>query len=410
MDLDDVENVLFNALGGVDNVTVHDLTGTDVTGVTVDLGSPAGTGGGDGAADVVTVEGTAGVDNVGMAPSGGGVTVNGLVPAVSVLHPEATNDTVQVNTLAGNDQISSSPLTSLPMLVNVDGGADTDTYTANGTSGNDTFSVIANGTAAFTSADGATGVNAITENLDVNTLGGNDQVVSTGNLAAITRLTIDGGKGDDTLFGGNGADTLIGGTGNDFVDGNQGNDVAFLGTGGDTFNWDPGDGSDIVEGQDGADTLRFNGANIAERIELSPNGQRLRFTRDVANITMDVDGVEKVLFNALGGADTVTVNDLSGTAVNGVTVDLAGTIGGQVGDGAADDVIVNGTSGADAIAVAGSSSTGVTVSGLSAVVKVLVPEFANDRLDVNTLAGSDTVDASGLAPGVIQLFVDGVQQ
>jgi hypothetical protein len=117
-----------------------------------------------------------------------------------------------------------------------------------------------------------------------------------------------------------------------------------------------------------------------------------------------------VLFNALGGADTVTVNDLTGTDVNSVTVDLAGTIGGQVGDSAADDVVVNGTNGADAIAVAGTSSAGVTVSGLSAVVKLLVPEFANDRLDVNTLAGNDTVNSGGLAPGVIQLFVDGVQQ
>ena len=74
----------------------------------------------------------------------------------------------------------------------------------------------------------------------------------------------------------------------------------------------------MVEGQAGTDTLLFNGANVAEHIDLSANGSRLRMTRDVANIVMDVDGVEHVQFNALGGADTITVNDLTGTAVTQV--------------------------------------------------------------------------------------------
>ena len=42
---------------------------------------------------------------------------------------------------------------------------------------------------------------------------------------------------------------------------------------------------------------------------------------------MDVNGVEEVNFNALGGADTITVNDLTGTGVTGVNIDLAGTPG-----------------------------------------------------------------------------------
>ena len=48
------------------------------------------------------------------------------------------------------------------------------------------------------------------------------------------------------------------------------------------------------------------------------------------------------------------------------------------------------------------------VSGLAATVEVLHPEVANDRLEVNTLAGNDTVDSGGLAAGAIQFFVDGV--
>ena len=108
---------------------------------------------------------------------------------------------------------------------------------------------------------------------------------------------------------------LLGGDGNDFVDGNQGNDVALLGAGDDVFQWDPGDGSDTVEGQAGIDTLDFNGANIAENIDISANGGRVRFFRDVANVTMDLNDVEGITFNALGGADNIVVNDLTGTDV-----------------------------------------------------------------------------------------------
>ena len=35
-----------------------------------------------------------------------------------------------------------------------------------------------------------------------------------------------------------------------------------MGAGDDTFVWNPGDGSDTVEGQDGNDTMQFNGANV----------------------------------------------------------------------------------------------------------------------------------------------------
>src|SRR4051812_9680455 len=65
---------------------------------------------------------------------------------------------------------------------------------------------------------------------------------------------IDGGGGNDTLLGGDGNDLLIGGAGNDTVTGGRGNDTALLGTGNDRFIWNPGDGSDIVEGQGGVGT------------------------------------------------------------------------------------------------------------------------------------------------------------
>ena len=164
-----------------------------------------------------------------------------------------------------------------------------------------------------------------TENLVVNANGGDDVITAGNGLANLIHLTIDGGAGNDTITGGDGNDTLLGGDGNDVVTGGRGNDTALLGAGDDTFVWNPGDGSDVVEGQDGIDTLLFNGANINETIDISANGGRARFTRDVANITMDLDNVEQIQFNALGGADKITVNDLASTDVKQVAIDLAAT-------------------------------------------------------------------------------------
>jgi len=141
------------------------------------------------------------------------------------------------------------------------------------------------------------------------------------------RTTLNGQDGRDRLLGGSGAETLRGGDGNDVVDGNGGDDRAFLGAGNDIFVWDPGDGSDIIEGGPGADRLRFNGANVAEQVRLSANGSRLKFFRTQGTITMDTAGVERVDFHALGGADLVTVNDLTGTDVDAVNIELAGTLG-----------------------------------------------------------------------------------
>jgi hypothetical protein len=90
-----------------------------------------------------------------------------------------------------------------------------------------------------------------------------------------------------------------------------------------------------------------------------------------------------------------------------VKLDLAGAAGG--GDGQQDRVVVDATDGNDRIDVSGDAGE-VKVGGLAATVEVLQPEVANDRLEVNTLAGTDAVNAGGLAPGTVQLFVDGVLQ
>ncbi len=150
----------------------------------------------------------------------------------------------------------------------------------------------------------------------------------------------------------------------------------------------------------------FNGGGGADTVDLSANGNRLRFFRNPGNITMDTGGIEFVTFNALGGADAITVNDLSGTDVKNVNVDLAGTLGGTAGDGQTDHVTVNGTNGDDAVTVAGAAGN-VNVTGLTPAVNLLHAEAA-DQLEIETFTGTDTVSSGGLAAGTIQLFVDGV--
>src|SRR5262249_5601230 len=156
---------------------------------------------------------------------------------------------------------------------------------------------------------------------------GGDDVISVAHGISIG-VTIDGGAGNDTITGGDGADTLIGGAGDDNVIGGRGNHVALLGARNDLFVRNAGDGSATVDGQGGFDPLLFNGANIAEHVDISADGDHVRFTRDIAGITMDLHSVERIEFKALGGADNVVVGDLSGTGTKEVVIDLASSTGG----------------------------------------------------------------------------------
>ncbi len=404
IDLDDVEAINFRALGGADNVVVNDTAGTDLQ--TVDVNLAASLGGGDGQPDNVTANGTAGPDSFAIGSAGSEILVSGLAAALQVSDSEEANDNVNVATLGGEDTITMGVgATSGPAPINFDGGDEQDVATYSGTPGADSIGVVANGSEASVESPGTARFDVIAESLVVLGLGGPDTITGSGNLAPLTALTLDGGADGDTLLGGNGADRLLGGSGDDFVDGNQGQDLALLGAGVDTFQWDPGDASDVVEGQAGKDVLDFNGANIAENIDVSANGGRVRFTRNIANITMDIDDVERINYRALGGADNVVVNDTAGTDLQTVDVDLAASIGG--GDGEPDNVTASGTAGADHFTV-GSAGSEVLVSGLSADVQVANGEEANDNVNAAGLGGEDTIAMGvGATSGPAPINFDG---
>jgi Ca2+-binding RTX toxin-like protein len=333
MNLRGIESVNVASVGDNDDLTVDDLTGTDVTTVNNDLaatlrGTTPGIGGSE-----TTINGTDGADKIVAAGSAGAASVTGLPAQMNVLH---------------------------------------------GNAGHDRLGIFA--------------------------LGGDDSVDGTGMHADTLALGADGGTGNDTLLGGAGADVLRGGDGNDTVDGNQGADTALLGAGDDRFIWDPGDGSDVVEGQTGHDAMTFNGANAAEQFDVSANGRRVRFTRDVGTIVMDLGGIQEIDLNALGGADRLTVNDMSGTDLTEIQTNLAGA--GGVDDGAADQVVVNGTERNDVITPSGARGK-VNVVGLATTVDVTGANAAQDQLAVNGLGGDDVINGTGLAADAIQFHADG---
>ena len=306
MDTDKVERVDLEALGGADNAVVNDLTGTDVALANIDLEGVLGGGAGDGQPDTITAKGTAGGRLINVTSASGAIAVDGLAADVRIRRAEQGSDLLAIDGRGGGD------------LVKVFGSA-----------AGDVIDIAPSPVARQRTGD----------RLEHPRLRGRDRrddarrqgprrpghhlrcerprgaARARARPAATTRTSLNGGDG---------ADRLLGGAQNDLVDGNGGADFGLLGTGHDTFVWDPGDGSDVVEGQGGTDTLVFNGSGGGENFDFSANGQRFRFFRDLGNITMDTDKVERVDLEALGGADNAVVNDLDGTDVTLANIDLEG--------------------------------------------------------------------------------------
>jgi Ca2+-binding RTX toxin-like protein len=342
MDLDDVEAVDTLAGGGSDNFVVNDLAATDVRELNVNLAEATA------AADTVTLQGRATGTDFHFANRGAALVASGLGADVQVLN-------------AGVED-----------LVVAQGAADAgDEFEVEGGDPGENFRISAEGTDVLVDGLGTRigirNAGLAADSVVINGNAGDDTFEATGNLAPLANLVLDGGAGNDRILGGNGADVLLGGDGNDFVDGQQGNDTAFLGAGDDVFQWDPGDGSDVVEGQAGTDTMLFNGSAANEVFTIAANGQRESFKRDVGNITMDIDGIERIEAHAGAGNDTI---DASALTAGRATLQLFAEDG--------DDRVV-GSAGADFIN--GGRGTDTVLMGAG-----------NDRFQWNPGEGSDVID------------------
>ena len=241
---------------------------------------------------------------------------------------------------------------------------------------------------------------------------GDDAIAITGTRDATTgqiqQILINGGaisvQGDPLtnaneidVFGGNGNDTIS--LDNVAPPAGQALPTAHLfgGNGNDTFIWDPGDGSDTIEGQAGFDTLLFNGNGTNEQMSISANGSRATLFRAQGNVTMDLNSVERIQLDAFGGADTITVRDLTGTDVKQVAIDLGGGDPDGNGDGQADTVNIF-TSNHD---VTFTDNNGVvTVSGLANEMTISNFEANLDQLFINgqpvTIANGQSVTVAAV--------------
>jgi Ca2+-binding RTX toxin-like protein len=135
-----------------------------------------------------------------------------------------------------------------------------------------------------------------------------------------TTIEAFGGKGHDLLQGGAAEDTFFAGRGNDTVVGQRGNDTAYLGKGRDRFIWNNGDGSDFIDGGNGFDVTEVNGANGAgDEFDLRQvNGQAIFNRLNLGLFTLTNEKIEQFEINGQGGDDSLTVGDLTVSAVQKV--------------------------------------------------------------------------------------------
>jgi hypothetical protein len=314
-----------------------------------------------------------------------GATTDTSEPSAVVI-----GDTLKINGTSGPDQVQVA-LGSDPNTLNVDLDGSIQTFDRS------TFSKIAVTLGAGDDQFAEDTSTLIDETLTVEGGGGNDDISGgSGNDALI------GGPGNDTIAGNAGDDTIKGGTGNDVVTGGQGSDHVSLGDGTDMLIWEPGDGSDVVDGGPGTDALQFHGSNIGETMSLSASGSRAEFVRDVSAVDEDMNSIEDFDLSALGGPDQITINDLTGTSIRNVHVDLAGVDG--MGDQQPDFVTVNGTNAADKIDVV-EDGDDVAVKGLAAHTDVSGSE-STDQLQIDGLGGDDDVNVSQTAATPVGIHVD----
>lgn len=226
--------------------------------------------------------------------------------------------------------------------------------------------------------------------------GGGDDLISTS--TDLMTFTLASGPDGGTLLGGPGDDVLIGGDGFDDAVGGKGNDVARLGASFDRFTWRAGDGTDDVDGGPSRDSLSLGGTSQVEVFDFFRFGHDVRFVHDPGAEAIDFRHIEEVDPLAGGGADVFGVRDLAGTGLQLLDISLGS--GAPGGDNAADQIDVDGSGELTLVGKKVIAGT-VTLTGMPYTVNLSHTE------PIDTLAvHGGTVDASGLAPGVIGFETD----
>ena len=203
---------------------------------------------------------------------------------------------------------------------------------------------------------------------------------------------VQGGDGNDFISFGDGNDTK--------ASGDAGNDTIFMGGGDDEAYYEGGkiDGADTIDGGAGDDTITFDATVdsqkpgfTGENLTISANGTHALLFEDAHN-NVDMVNVEHIEFGTAGdddedvfGArpDVVTINDLTGTDVKEISLDLAAA-NPNTGDGQVDNITVNATAGADHISLSLVNGD-LVISGLSE--KITIEHFDLNDVDSHQWLG-----------------------
>jgi Ca2+-binding RTX toxin-like protein len=241
-------------------------------------------------------------------------------------------------------------------IINGDAGNDATVVNGNATLG-DVFTVEPNaGRIKFVRTNlVGFALDASTERLQVNGLGGNDTLTAADGVGALTLMSVDGGDGADTITGSDGPDLLQGGEANDTLNGrggddrivgDRGNDTMNGGAGDDTLVWNNGDATDVINGDDGRDDVEVNGAPGGDdAMTVQPNAGRIKFDRtNLVPFSLDIGSSETMHANGLAGNDTISVGD-----VGSYEVTAAGGAGNDTLTGGAGSETLLGGSGNDTI-------------------------------------------------------------
>jgi Ca2+-binding RTX toxin-like protein len=280
-----------------------------------------------------TFNGTAGDDIAdGVSPIfiGGADTLNGNA-GNDILSGNGGNDTI--NGGAGNDTVN--------------GGGGTDVAAFAGSVRNFNFGLDGASQLTVTDLVGTEGTDTLT-GIEQLRFAGTTYALVSGTAAGATHT---GSGNADIILGQGGVDTLNGGNGDDVLDGGAANDTINGGANNDTILWRVGDGRDVINGDLVAtniagttDTVQIAGDSSAEAFHIYSLAEaalagitglnantEIVITRNGtgnASIIAELNNIEEIVINGLGGGDTFTVHGtFAGTSLATSTIRLEGSEG-----------------------------------------------------------------------------------
>ena len=244
------------------------------------------------------------------------------------------------------------------------------------------------------------------------------------------RAELYGDDGNDRITGGSGGtvaapDVLDGGTGNDRLEGGSGVSNVYGRAGADTIVWNEINGAILATidgGSDGTivistdplvteplgDTLEVVVNGASETVDVSAAGSGA-FNVTINGSVAAAAGIEGLILDVEGGADTVTINDVTTSPLDSIIVRLGQNGTGTADDGARDQVVINGSTGADNVVVVSADGDGdfsddtIRVDFQNSAFIAIEQGYAangslalGDHLTINGNGGADTIDASGV--------------